>query len=935
MNCFEVHKIEGLEDEFKKRLKPGMSDHEARMVGIGLAKEYHALLHSEMEGLKKQVNPKYAPTKLKVSDNSNKIATLHAEYDAKINDLKKQGEPSQIGITHSQMDELAKKYGFDTYEESPERVSDWDEQAAKKLAENPDSIKTLVNKMRDGGQPDKVEQRMILQYVADLEAKIQKDPTPERLTQLKRIKDLSNIVGGREVAKSLRARQDSRPAVETLPDFYIQEMEAAKSDRLTESEKAQAEKDFNEQSAAKNARDEKIAALEVENVKLKAAKAVKSISGKKAKKTSEQYAKERADIVEAMRKDLLKVAKGGGGAMSSVPGAAQLAAVAPHVAKLVKNIVEQGIDKLEDVVKNVHDILKDHIEGISENDVTRIISGEFDQKKESKTSVLAKVRDLKTQARLTNELSDLMFGNKKPKTEKQKRERNRRITELENSIKDWHKLVDEEKEKPSVEKISAEERVLNQLKNRYDAESEKLKAKIEDGDFGPEEKKVPLLQDPELKKSNPKLVEEAAKARDTYEKLKEEREIRLIKKEAEARGSVKKGFDQAARILNTPRELMSSADFSAAGRQAAVATVAHPRIALKAAKKMFANWYKTENFDRFFNEIKESPDYEVMTKSKLALTDPHDPILNAHEEAFGGSLAKKIPIIGTIVDKSDRAYVTYLNAMRVEVFREGVQKLKDAGMTFENAEKEYKALAEWVNVSTGRAAIGDTLEKAAPLLNAAFFSPRLIAARLKALNPVYYAKLPKAVRVMALRDMAAFIATNAALAAMAKYSGLADVELDPRSSDFGKLKVGNTRYDIWGGFQQYVRVFTQILSGQKKSTGTGAIKELNGSGAFGETKADVAQRFVRGKLAPVPSMVWDFLADRTVTGEKVNMKDEAIQHFLPLIYSDVKDAMDDQGIKALFTVGLPSVFGVGVQTFKKTSTAKPRKNPPTPKNPKE
>ena len=118
------------------------------------------------------------------------------------------------------------------------------------------------------------------------------------------------------------------------------------------------------------------------------------------------------------------------------------------------------------------------------------------------------------------------------------------------------------------------------------------------------------------------------------------------------------------------------------------------------------------------------------------------------------------------------------------------------------------------------------------------------------LNPLYYAKLPKELRVMAAKDMFKFVALGMSVLALAKLNG-ADVEDDPRSSDFGKIKSGNTRWDIWGGFQQYVRLFSQVASGEKKSSGSGEIQRLNGEGRFGETRGDVTSRFVRGKLAPI------------------------------------------------------------------------------------
>lgn len=256
--------------------------------------------------------------------------------------------------------------------------------------------------------------------------------------------------------------------------------------------------------------------------------------------------------------------------------------------------------------------------------------------------------------------------------------------------------------------------------------------------------------------------------------------------------------------------------------------------------------------------------------------------------------------------------------MRSDLFDRFMDRFEEQGKTFENSPELYKATAKLINAETGRGDLGKALENAAPILNTVFFSPRLIASRINLLtnwaNPVWYKNTPKEVRVMYMKDMLKFIGLGMTVVAISKLGG-ADVEDDPRSSDFGKIKSGNTRWDIWGGFQQYVRLITQMATGEKKSMRTGEIQELDSKGRFGEGRRDVIARFIRGKLAPVPSMAVDFMEGRTVSGDPVTIGKEAETHLLPLIYSDVKEAMKDKGVSSLFTVGVPAVFGVGVQTF--------------------
>src|SRR5690606_16281417 len=122
-----------------------------------------------------------------------------------------------------------------------------------------------------------------------------------------------------------------------------------------------------------------------------------------------------------------------------------------------------------------------------------------------------------------------------------------------------------------------------------------------------------------------------------------------------------------------------------------------------------------------------------------------------------------------------------------------------AGITPKTAPEEFKGLADFVNTATGRTQIkSKTLKSAQPLLNAIFFSPRFLASRAQMLNPAWYMRLPPQSRKRAAKSMLKLAGTGLALASLAKLGG-ADVETDPRSSDFMKIRIGDTRYDIWGG----------------------------------------------------------------------------------------------------------------------------------------
>jgi len=265
----------------------------------------------------------------------------------------------------------------------------------------------------------------------------------------------------------------------------------------------------------------------------------------------------------------------------------------------------------------------------------------------------------------------------------------------------------------------------------------------------------------------------------------------------------------------------------------------------------FPSFKSQKDFDRWHFETKNDPRYLAAKEAGLAIVDPHDPKLAAREEAFMGNIIEKIPLYGSgirlakikdgklvrtegeyggLVKASERAYVGFLNKMRWDVYNLLSERLKDKGITFENNPSLFKDLASHVNNTTGRGSIPKKLERLSPALNAAFFSPRLWASRLKLLsnwaNPLWYKNVPKEVRRFYWEDMGKLALTAGAFYSLAIASG-GEVEHDPRSSDFAKIKFGQKRYDILAGFQQPIRATSQYVSGQSKSLKTGELEDLS------------------------------------------------------------------------------------------------------------
>jgi hypothetical protein len=848
----------------------------------------------------------------------------------------KEGDPAEfIGITHEQMNEVARELGLPEYEKSPEKEADWIAEAKQRVTDG--EMPALLDKMRNGEMITAVEQKMIGVYAADLKAKLNKDPKNDSLlAEWKRMRNLSDIVGGRFAGQSLRARQGIMPVEETVVDFMTRNMEETNVDRLTDKQKEDNIRENEEITSAKEQYEAKIAKLEAEVAKATAERKIKE-QAKKAKKnkTHEDYVADRKTLKEKLREAKLsheqKMKDMGIHKQGIAP--TLTGDMIKIIAKIIESHVDEGVNNLAHLIKKAKLEIQEELPDITDEDIRDIFTGEFNEKK-SKNQLLSKRYELMMEAKLQKKLEALMATGKKAKTEKQKRIYNKEVTELKDKVKELEKQIAKE-ERESKEPKTVEEKeasALKAIKTRTQKQLDHIQEQLNTGNFTEDVKK------------NIPLDKEARELKDKLMDLKIQRETRILREKYQNQSGLEKTGQFGLELANLTRTIMSSTDLSAPFRQGLVAFVAHPIVGIKSFGKMLGAAVSQKQVDRFFYDLHNSADYHLMEQTGLGITDPLNPKLTAKEEAFMNNIAQKIPIAGTVIKGSERAYVMFLNNMRVEVFRQGKTAFEANGKTMENNPQLYKSLADHINNITGRGKLHPKLEGSAPVLNAFFFSPRLMASRLNLLtnfmNPRWYKRTPIEVRKMYFKDMAAFTVAGVALMGLSKLALGDDLETDPRSTDFLKYKSGNERIDVLGGFQQYLRVIAQVLSGEKVRNGK--VTKLDGKGAFGEDKVDVAMRFMRGKLAPNVALATDIIAGRDMMGNEIKLTewnpdgkkekgigDLAGTYLLPMTATDIKRVFDDKDMRAVGLLAL-AVFGASVQSFdrpapKSTGSSKPTK----------
>ncbi len=380
----------------------------------------------------------------------------------------------------------------------------------------------------------------------------------------------------------------------------------------------------------------------------------------------------------------------------------------------------------------------------------------------------------------------------------------------------------------------------------------------------------------------------------------------LLKK----RPLLKRMGEAGLQLANIPRSIMASFDLSAPFRQGLFLGPSHPKRFTQAFMKMFRLFGSDDALTALQESIAQKPTYKLMKESGLMLTKVGEGMA-LREEAFMSQWAEKIPLIGRVVRASGRAHMGFLNKLRADVFEDLVMKAERLGLDPQNNMDLTKQIAKFVNAGSGRGSLGG-LERSATVLNAFFFSPRLMASRLTLLNPVYYIKQDPFVRKEALKSLFILAGTAGTILGVAKAGG-AKVSSDLKSADAFKIKIGNTRIDILGGFQQYMRAAGQLITGKYVSTTTGKVVTL-GEGYRPLTRLEILHRQIESKEAPIFSFLTTLMKGQDITGEKISVPKEIAKRFIPMAMSDIYEiAQEDPDLLPISFLG---IFGVGLQTYK-------------------
>lgn len=949
-------------DEFEKKSKASTNENKGKNI---IAKE------------------KTSPTAVESTENIQSPKEEQGEQPKGAKDI--QDEDGVI-LSHKGLQEVATEFGLadvtprenitdaKEFEDAGKTIDKWVEE--KNYSKN---IEGLTKKAEDGDALNFQERVILQQHLANERARVSSIREEKGINSPeydKALKELNRLKEAGETARStagaaLRVGETRSFAKPTVEDWMTERMESAGVEELTEKQKEETQKQFEEYEAASKMADAKMEEMQNEISKLKAELEVsKNKKGLIRKKNQEYLKTERQDIIAEMKEKLANINKGDNTLSSDIPYRKQLVVIVPSVLKLTRNLVETGVSKLGDIVDNIHEQIKDLVPGIQKKDVRDIIAGEYTEQKETKSSLQRQLEDVRDEAKLIKRLEDLR--NNEPTTERAKRNRNAEITKLQEQIKDFKKekadveaaqkritelqaeldriknredkpekddvaprrekiqeekelgaQIAEEKAKWKNElKTSPEDAAILSAKKRNESITKKIEDKIANGDFTTE-KKVPFDENKALRQANPKLFNEAMDAIIKKDEAKEKFDLAKRKDELSKRSKLVKATDFAGKIFSTAKAIKAGIDDSVTFAQLGLAVLANPKSALKAKFEAVRDINNTR-FKRQLAALHNSPIWNTIKGSGLDITEPKSLDKEKVEELYSGNLLDnkiggKVNLWTNTGGLFERLFTSMGNNMRLNMFVKQMEYLENKGITFDTHPQEYKDMARDINELTGRGKINEHLQTAMPVISPIIWAPKMLSSTLNLLGisdlayapfgkkGLYRTITPEA-RKYAMTQMGKGIGMGVSVMTALAIAGWS-VDKDPTSATFGNVKHGTKSYNVFGRYAGLAKVLIQLATG-KKTTQKGEV-DLDAKGGRGK----VLGKFLRGKMTPIAGEIYDYWLNskqNSFTGKKITLGGLPDDLLTPISVGDLKKGFEQDGSSSLLTRFLPAFEGINV-----------------------
>jgi hypothetical protein len=486
-----------------------------------------------------------------------------------------------------------------------------------------------------------------------------------------------------------------------------------------------------------------------------------------------------------------------------------------------------------------------------------------------------------------------------------------------------------------------ETRYQNQRARDFQRRIAELEQRIAAGDFAKRER-----VERELTKENERLRYELEQAKTRFHQY-------ALEAEFAQRTPLGKLWGETVAGVNFSRAIMTSLDLSAVFRQGGFIAFGNPGRASKAIPQMFRSLVSEKSDTLAMMDIMNRENAPLYKRAGLQLTGIGGDALSRVEETYASRWVDKLSpwAGGGLIRGSGRAYTAFLNRLRADSFDAMVAALARDGSN--PTKEEIKAIANYINVATGRGDIAGY--QPGEVLTATFFAPRLVASRFQLLagQPLYGGS--NRTRKMIAQEYARFllgVSVAITLAAMMRddEDETKLIELDPRSSDFGKVRFGNTYLDPLAGLAQVTVFLVRVGTGETRRGADAATSEAMADSGIPMMDRDLGLRplrdeyrltdiapglgdgqplgkvryggtdilrvgtnFIRSKLAPVPGWAINVTTGKDFKGDPISALEATGQLVVPMSAGNLVDVMEANGMMRGTAINLLGILGFSVQ----------------------
>lgn len=397
-------------------------------------------------------------------------------------------------------------------------------------------------------------------------------------------------------------------------------------------------------------------------------------------------------------------------------------------------------------------------------------------------------------------------------------------------------------------------------------------------------------------------------------------------------------------LTSAPRVLRTMLDLSATMTQGAALFTSHPLMGYRALVDSVKAFASEKNTDDIMAAMEADPDYaefQLMGGHVYTVSDISE---RGVPEEFRGIATKLVKVNGKEyglddipgVKASERSFGVFLNSINLSVYK-AIKASGGWGPTGPT-DTQKKDIALSLNVASGRGyenkGARGIWER---LASAALWAPRFAISGAKMAigwnifaphwtglttersykDRMVSSKVAAQQYVRQMASMAAWTLLGTLLMGRKDPEWLEEV-LDPRSSNFLNVRVGNTNMNFFGPIKQWWTFMARVLTGQTRGA-DGMVRKRD--------RMQTASTFVRGKLSPLAGLGVDLLNQKDFLGNKIvwdkeaghkeisGWKHVAESLVMPLSSSDLVDAFKENSLANALMLTPFIVAGAGKSTY--------------------